>query len=123
MDLQKMVRFLITNYHFDDEEYNQALIISIINGNRNSVRLLIKQLKNIDYDHCLMLAVKNHHFKIVKMMIQNGANTNRALKFAIRHNKLRLIKYLISCGANIENRSSLISISNNRQIINYLQNL
>ena len=101
-----------------DDKNNTMLHIAVIQGDVETVKLLIKKgadplAVNNEGKTPLFIASYNGNLKIMDTLIQLGVNINQtnnwgenALVFAINGSKIDSIKYLITKGININNQNN-----------------
>jgi len=129
---------------------NKELLRAIEENNFDLVKLLVKDVINLNYfdnlnyvykyESPLALSIKKKNLELVKYLVDNGANVNfkfqervyidsliSMLEIAIIYNSLEIIKYLIEKGANIEDTNIegstalIIAINEGRpSIVKYL---
>ena len=99
----------VTNAQIDK---NQLLISSILNGNIDSVKLLLKQGANPNYENIygitpLLFAVEQGDTVLIKILLDKGADMNivppydpPAVSFAVINFKDTVLRFLLRQGAN-----------------------
>jgi len=105
--------FFLSFYLTYTQEYkNELLISAIINGNYDSVRVLLKQGADVNYETIygitpVLFAVEKGDTNIIKLLLENGANINvvppydlPAIDFVIVNFRDTLLKFLLENGAN-----------------------
>ena len=101
------------NAEYKDHEGNSLIHYAIINGDIQSIQIIINQNINLESNGNgltpLLFATKMNKIEIMKILLSNGANVNAKTKegyypllFAIERSNLNSIKLLVQYDGNIE---------------------
>lgn len=71
---------------------------TIIRGNIETMKYLIKEINIIPTDCQMYLACENGHLEIVKYLFKNGIKPHDAINFASGNGHLNIVKYLYKNG-------------------------
>jgi len=79
--------------------YNEAMIIAAKNGHIDIVKLMLEK-GTTNYNEAMIIAAKNGHIDIVKLMLEKGTtNYNEAMINAAKNGHIDIVKLMLEKGA------------------------